>query len=150
MYRHFWDYYGKYHQRKEEMVWLASSVYFAFAIAVLKWAHKNAGAWVGRHIWFQIGLSLVFILATAFVWKQNEYKIDAAAIIRELRGFLSGFDSKTPPTFADLRRQLEDKKLCFRQKWARRRKEGCPGLIIVLLMIVVIVAQQLLLCWWSS
>ena len=76
----------KYHDTKEKVIWLAGTVYFGFAVLVLRWVLDLPSEWfLGTGIGSPRGatltfLSVVFGFVFWYLWFQHRAKIDTLSI----------------------------------------------------------------------
>jgi type IV secretory pathway TrbL component len=62
-----------YHQSKETMAWVASSLYLGFSVAVIKWLFEKPLC-VSQNIFSTIILSVVYLAALAFITFQFRHR----------------------------------------------------------------------------
>ena len=90
----YFDRYEKYHGAKETLVWLAATVYMGFAGATMNWLLTTSAHWGAHRVAVSVGIGLVCLLLSSFLWLQNEYKASSVNISNKLDAWLSKFDVK--------------------------------------------------------
>jgi hypothetical protein len=155
MFMEMYKLYDKYHNQKEQMIWLASTVYLGFSVAVIDWLFKNQHHWKSGPILLMcVGLGMVCACATMFVVAQNRYKVGAVHVTNKLNALLPKFDAPNGgPTSEDLRQAINAPNLlCPSQKRRAFFQEGFTGAICVILMGMLGIAQVVVVvllsdCW---
>lgn len=93
----------EYHDRKEQMVWTAAAVYFAFSASfVAWWLAQTPSSSTSPYTWIGVFLSLLYLLAITFVASQNWYKCRSVHITRQLNKLMRKMDAGPPPSLETL------------------------------------------------
>jgi len=143
----YFDRYEKYHGAKETLVWLAATVYMGFAGATMNWLVTTSADWSPYRVWLAVGIGLVCLLLSTFLWLQNEYKASSVNVSNKLDAWLSTFDLKKQPTFA----QLESLVKCANEMKVKRWSPGggLAGSVLWLLVVALGVAQILVVALYQ-
>ena len=82
----------QYHDHKEQMVWVGTSVYLSFSAVAIGWLVGSPNGLQNQCGVLLPVLGTLYLLAATFVWTQNIYKSQSAVISEQLRALLGRMD----------------------------------------------------------
>jgi hypothetical protein len=146
-----WD---KYHQAKEQLVWLATSALLLFIVSTTALLIGNTPRWAGNEILRYCiagGILLVSALSTLFAWRQNTLKVRAVTTQNALDDMLHRWGGESEPTGADIESAVKAwTNLCKRQRCAKSRRNGWPGWLLIILMGIMTFAVPALIAFFRD
>jgi Zn-dependent protease with chaperone function len=92
-----------YHNKKEQMIWLATTVYLGFVVVSAKWFSENALLWKSYWLWVVGFVIVVFLFASWFIWEQIKLKARSADLTGKMQAFLPRFDDSDRLSFSEIR-----------------------------------------------
>lgn len=90
-----------YHNAKERVVWLAGVVYLTFSVALIAFLNQGGSSIpAGLEKYAAVFLLVIFVLTTAFVWRQTWEKVRSVVKTGQLNKLILELQSRR--TYADL------------------------------------------------
>ena len=77
-----------YHNKKEQMAWLASTIYLGFVVVSAKWLFETVEVWREHCPYVVCFLSTVFVFAVWFIEWQIKLKARTSRLTSKLQAFL--------------------------------------------------------------
>ena len=136
-----------YHNNKERMIWLATTVYLGFALAVLGWLASHKSEWQYDKWPFIAFLSMVFLESFCFIFDQNWNKCRSVKIADQLNSLIGQFDSQDGLKYEDLEQAT---RYSPETPCKEKRRDFCvngkPGIIILFAITTFFAAQIYFIC----
>ncbi len=118
-----------YHNTKERMAWVASTLYFGFSVLLIKWLLSGKAVLNQNIPVVVVGLTIIYICALCFVLFQFEHRWDSVYKTKALLNVLRKSDGRMYSEFPEI---LEDEMEVEKKKKCNKRSY----LLIILLTFV--------------
>ena len=134
-----------YHNKKEQMIWLGTTVFLGFTIASAKWIVDSKAILLPYRLYIATFLSIVALLAFVFVYLQNRYKCQSADVTGKMNALIGRFDKEKTLSFAAIEQASKSPRYSLFQSIKTQFKLGKPGLVCMLIIAIFAAADMIFL-----
>lgn len=135
----------KYHDNKDQRIWIASTSYFALSLAILTWAIDKQGKWASYSCYLIIFITAIFLFTMLFVGFQNWAKCKSVVKTCNFDKFIKSLDVKSNKTYKKLIEDTRYPKNNVGKKIKQFFSLGIPTVMIMCVISAFYIAQLLLI-----